>query len=461
MLSAIRASGKKMNEQAIPEMIEWLRRTGYTPAALTPLRIIHVAGTKGKGSTSAFASSILSAYRDCGVCGITKTGLYTSPHLRAVRERIQINGAPLSEAVFARYFFEVWDRLEASAAEEGLDPKAKPVYFRFLTLVAFHAYIREGVDSAVFEVGVGGEYDSTNVIEQPTAAGITNLGIDHTGVLGNTIENIAWHKAGVFKHSAAALSVEQPERAMEVVRQRAAEKGLQLRTVHIHPQIMAGEVKLGLSADFQKANASLAVALVRVHLAALGIEAEPEPDAPLTPEMRKGLEKIVWPGRCQVVQEGAVEWCIDGAHTQESLEAVGKWFADRCSTSSEPMERVLIFNQQNRDAPEALLSALSHALQKQHLPRPLFEHAVFSTNITNSPDLVSIGSDTNAVATLSVQKTLASAWASLDPAAETHVTKTVEEAVAFVRGLQGKTRVLVTGSLHLVGAVLEVTDFKD
>src|SRR5436189_2410383 len=113
---------------------------------------------------------------------INKIGLYTSPHLRFVRERIQINNTPLSEAQFARYFFETWDRLESSAKAIGMsptDPGAKPVYFRFLTLVALHTYMSEGVDAAIIECGIGGEYDSTNILVKPVTTGITSLGIDH------------------------------------------------------------------------------------------------------------------------------------------------------------------------------------------------------------------------------------------------------------------------------------------
>jgi folylpolyglutamate synthase len=387
-----------MNEQAIPEMVEWARRIGYKRSDFNCLNIIHVAGTKGKGSTCAFASSILSEYRRAGV--LQKIGLYTSPHLRAVRERIQINGKPISEETFAKYFFEVWDRIEESAKAEGLDPSDKPVYFRFLTLMAFHTYVREGVDTAIFEVGVGGEYDSTNIIEKPTATGITSLGIDHVGVLGNTIESIAWNKAGIFKNGSPGFTVEQPPAAMVVLEERAHEKGIPLQVVRVHPDVQNGAVKLGLNADFQFGNASLAAALVGAHLKALGHPANITPEGPLPERFKKGLQNVEWAGRCQVVQQGNIEWNIDGAHTMESLDAAGKWFADkryvflssgfppvallmRHTSSDKPRKQVLIFNQQNRDAPERLLGALAASL-KRHLADAdgLFDHAIFCTNIT-------------------------------------------------------------------------------
>ena len=196
--------------------------TLHQPAQFDRLNTIHVAGTKGKGSSSAFISSILSQYRDSG---IQKVGLYTSPHLRFVRERIKINDEPLSEEAFAKYFFEVWNRLEAAAKDRGHpDPSAldtKPAYFRFLTLVAMHCYMSEGVDAAVVECGIGGEFDAKNILVQPTATAVTSLGIDHVVLLGDTISSIAWHKAGVFKPGVPAISAPQPEEAMAVLKQRA------------------------------------------------------------------------------------------------------------------------------------------------------------------------------------------------------------------------------------------------
>ena len=211
-----------MNETSLPEMREWLARIDYTPTSLNKLNMIHVTGTKGKGSTCAFVSSILqNLFPD------KKIGLFTSPHLKAVNERIQVNSVPISQDLFARYFWEVWDRLERSAQVAGLDGR-KPVYFRFLTLMAWHAFLEMGVDTAIVEVGVGGEYDSTNIVPSPTCTGVTSLGIDHVTVLGNTLESIAWHKGGIFKKDVVALTVEQPVGALEVLRQRALEREVRL-----------------------------------------------------------------------------------------------------------------------------------------------------------------------------------------------------------------------------------------
>lgn len=136
----------------------------------------------------------------------------------AVRERIRINGLPISEEAFARYFFDLWDSFDAhpevSCCEQGNQYTAqltnsgqrlydstphKPAYFRYLTLMAFHVFLQEKVAATILEVGIGGTYDSTNIVPKPLATGITALGLDHTAILGNTIEAIAGQKGGIFK----------------------------------------------------------------------------------------------------------------------------------------------------------------------------------------------------------------------------------------------------------------------
>jgi len=248
--------------------------------------------------------------------------LYTSPHLKSVRERIRINNKPISEALFAKYFFQVFDRVQVAMAEGKLAPEQKPAYFRFLTMVALHVYLQEGVDTVILEVGVGGEYDSTNIIEKPTVTGVTSLGIDHVAILGDTIEKIAWQKAGIFKKGAKAFTVQQKEGAMQVLLDRAKERETTLELVEINPEV--AKLKLGLAGSFQQSNASLAVALVADHLQKLGINVSSKP---LPDLFTKGLEQATWPGRCQIIREKNVEWCIDGAHTKESVEVAAQWFA--------------------------------------------------------------------------------------------------------------------------------------
>jgi len=436
-------------------------------------------------------------------------GLYTSPHLRSVRERIQINSQPLSEVLFAHYFFDVWDRLEASASRLDLPTSSKPVYFRFLTLMAFHTYLCEGVDTAVIECGIGGEYDSTNIIECPTVSAVTSLGIDHTAMLGDKVEEIAWHKAGIFKSvskTGQAFTVaSQPPEAMAVLQRRAEERGVQLIAVPPHPDIENGNIKLGLAADFQHINASLAVSVAAAHLRSLGVPGVPEPCSkePLPNKFKRGLETVQWGGRCETRRQGNVVWHLDGGHTIESIRLAAGWLASCISTEqgdatrkNTTCKRILLFNQQTRDAPalaRALHLALSQALPPKDEETPLFTHALFSTNITFAaapeasdsantstptgslppagggrykPDLISMNTSASDVLALTVQRNLAATWQELDAGAKVSVFGTVEEAVREVERVakvaeehhQRDVVVFVTGSLHLVGGVLEVLE---
>jgi folylpolyglutamate synthase len=438
------------------------------PSDFDRLNAVHVAGTKGKGSTSSFVSSILGQYVAEGK--VTKTGLYTSPHLRFVRERIQIDNKPLTEEQFAKYFFETWNRLEAAAKATGhADPSSKetkPVYFRFLTLMALHTYISEGVDAAVIECGIGGEFDSTNILVKPSVTAVTSLGIDHVAMLGDTIDSIAWHKAGVFKPDVPAFSAPQPEEAIRVLHERAAERKTTLQVVDIHPEL--ANIKLGLAADFQKTNASVAIAAAAAYLRRAGVEDLPTPSY-LPTAFRKGLEQVHLGGRCETRTDTTtpnLKWHIDGGHTLESIELAARWFGSLISSSRNSSTRILIFNQQTRDASSLALKlhdTLASALSEQ---KP-FTHAFFCTNTTYAesgfrPDLTSINTNASDVETLSVQNALAETWKGVDKTCDVRVLRTVEDAVKAAREVAGQQKVevmvLATGSLHLVGGVVEVLE---
>jgi folylpolyglutamate synthase len=457
------------------------------------LNPIHIAGTKGKGSTAAFTSSILFQFVNQdprGASSFSKVGLYTSPHLRHVRERIQINGAPLSEDQFAQYFFEVWDRLEDAAKAAGENPEAttaKPVYFRYLTLMAFHTYMREKVEVAVIECGIGGAYDSTNVIESPAVTAITNLGIDHVGMLGETIGEIAWHKSGIMKKDVPCFTPDdQPEDAVKVMQEVSQKNGSPLRFVHKHQQIVSKTWPLGLQGDFQQMNASVAFDVASKWLSDRGYAAD-SPDC--LSRIARGLELVQWPGRCETRQQGRIKWCIDGAHTLESILLAGKWFASQVLNSTkdgpipasrERARRVLIFNQQTRDA-DALAKGLFNTLCTAQNTEHPFTDVIFCTNTTFTktgfkPDLISVNVNASDIEGLTVQRQLAQTWASLDPSADVHVVRTIEEAVATARNIvepdqttqarstasssptESTAFVFVTGSIHLVGGFLEVLE---
>jgi folylpolyglutamate synthase len=459
-VAKIRKYGRDDQSAAIPEMVEFAERAGLVVSDLDGLNAIHIAGTKGKGSTSAFISSILATH-----CKGEQIGLFTSPHLRFVRERIQIDNSPISEDMFAKYFFEVWDKFSSTA--DG----TKPMYFRYLTIMAFHLFLKEHLHSSVIECGIGGEYDSTNIIGSPSVTAITALGIDHEALLGKTLPEIAWHKSGIFKSGAVALTSPQPESAMKVLRDRADEKGVELHVISRHPQIDSGEIRLGLSADYQKSNASLAAAAASAHLRRMGFDDVPDllsdPTAHLPLSFIKGLENTQWPGRSDIRDDasGKLTWFLDGAHTIESVSLAAQWFSGQVK-ERKTTRRILIFNQQSRDA-RALLKTLYEGIGTQLQDVP-FDEAIFCTNRTNKdtgykPDLLSLNNSPKEVQDLSVQTDLAELWKELSPRGTGIVASSVEEAVETARGLaqgtnEDKGLVLVCGSLHLVGGVIDVLE---
>ncbi|KAM3485245.1 hypothetical protein MY8738_001493 [Beauveria namnaoensis] len=472
-------SSRDLNAQAIPEMQTWLRRAGYTPDDLATMRHIHVAGTKGKGSVCAFATALL---RAATTDRRRPVGTYTSPHLVSPRERIAIDGEPISQAVFAAAFWQLWERFTAAARAEGPPrdeaegPASKPFYFRFLTIMAWHVFLQAGVRDVVMECGIGGEYDATNVLppQAVSAAVVSQLGVDHVAMLGSTVGEIAWHKAGIFKPGAAAFALglrggggaEAAAAVMDVLRQRAAERGAELVEVdEAAVDAWAGVEGAALRGDFQKRNQALAVLAVQQHLGVRDAAASTaESLARLPEETLQALRGATLRGRCEVVDDEAhnAQWMLDGAHTRESIEQVAAWLAESVADDDDDKEAAdvtLVFNQQERDAP-ALLTCLVDAVAEATNGRRVvvFSRALFTRNEQAAAD-----HDGD----MSVQRALAETMRMLAPRCNVSVFDNVQSAVAEVRrtapapataGRGRKQKVLVTGSLHLVGGIMRAIE---
>lgn len=458
-IMAIREAGIRKNEMSLLEMREWVRRIGYTPKDFNKLNIVHITGTKGKGSTAAFTSSILEKYHE----RLPKVGLYTSPHLRTVRERIRINGEPISEDKFTKYFFDIWNRLDSTTSPletfPHITPGSKPGYFKYLTLLSFHTFMQEGCDSCVYEVGIGGEYDSTNIIEKPLACGVSLLGIDHTYMLGDTIEEIAWNKGGIFKAGVPAFTIpDQQPKGLEILKERALERNTTLKQVPIFEEL--NNITLGIAGDFQKSNASLAVCLATQVLKSLNIindEVPIQKTSKLPAKVLEGLKDTKWEGRCQTIKKDKNTWYIDGAHTIDSISAASKWYRDIALKSNH--KKILLFNQQTRDASK-LLETLLCTVGKD----VKFDLAIFSSNVTwesgnYSADLVSMNTSKEAVENLTVQQALVNEWKKLTNTSEAIVAPNIEAAVRKIETFSEEPLdIYVTGSLHLVGGLLVVFD---
>lgn len=284
-----------------------------------------VAGTNGKGSTSAMLASILawSGHR---------TGLYTSPHLVRVNERIRVNGDEISDEEFAAAFSEV-ERTVAGLVAQGALAQ-RPSFFEFLTAAAFLHFARWRVDFAVLEVGMGGRLDATNSAE-PELAVITNVELDHIEFLGSTHAAIAAEKAGVIRPRKPVISGCAHPEAVEVIRRRSAELNAELlempafaRIENLRPERGRWGFDLALNGDrlpnltsplrgrFQVENASAAVAAAW-QLAGRGWKIPPG-------AIVEGLAQANWPGRLEVCGERPLT-ILDGAHNPAAARAVAEF----------------------------------------------------------------------------------------------------------------------------------------
>ena len=291
-------------------------------------RSIHIAGTKGKGSTAAMLASILTqaGYR---------TGLYTSPHLLSPMERLQVDGKPMAENDFSRLVAMIRPEVAAVNASGGL---GELTTFELLTALAF-VYFREmEVDYQVLEVGLGGRLDATNVV-RPEVCVITSISFDHTDVLGDTLPRIAAEKAGIIKSGSVVVCSPQLPEAMAVIERTCRKSGVRLVKVGsevtwerqaISPEGqsfrlsgLAGEysLEIPLLGEHQLENAATAVAAAEV-LATREARISPE-------SIARGLNQVRWPGRLQVLRREP-RVIVDGAHNADSarrlVRALGEYF---------------------------------------------------------------------------------------------------------------------------------------
>ena len=273
------------------------------------IKIIHVAGTNGKGSVCAYLNAMLLA-------GGKKTGLFTSPHLVRINERFQINGEDVSDEQFLDAFLKV----EKAAKEYEAEGEGHPSYFETLFLMGMLIFKEAGVEYLVMETGLGGRLDATNVVEKPLACIITSISRDHTEYLGDTLEAIAGEKAGIIKAGVPVIyDASQPGPA-SVIAAKAKEMGspawpMEMKTqsregitfTFAYPGGEKAELAIPYVAKYQMMNASLAFYMMHilqdVHDISKNVLAE-------------GLSKIKWPCRMEMAAPGVI---IDGAHNEDGI----------------------------------------------------------------------------------------------------------------------------------------------
>ncbi|HSW45834.1 MAG TPA: folylpolyglutamate synthase/dihydrofolate synthase family protein [Phycisphaerae bacterium] len=314
-----------------------LARMGRLLAALgnpqRQFKSVHIAGTKGKGSTATMLSCMLTA------SGM-RTGLYTSPHLVDLRERVQLNGEMIAEAEMTRYM----GRIAAAVRKLQND---SPTYFELLTALAFSFFAENEVDVAVIETGLGGRLDSTNVLK-PEVCGMTNISFDHMAQLGNTLEKIAGEKAGIFKPGVPIVSAPQPREVRKVFTAVAEQvkaplmftgkeiefsyrfessraAGPQTRVSLSVGQSRYEHLAVPLPGDHQAINCGVALGLLAM-LKERGLEVDDQLAI-------QGLAQTRLPGRMETIHENP-RIIIDGAHNAASVEALMRAIGQNISYDS-------------------------------------------------------------------------------------------------------------------------------
>lgn len=291
------------------------------------LKFVHIAGTNGKGSVLAYISTVLSAagYR---------TGRYISPTVKEYRERFQIDGRMITQSGLCKYLEQVQEAAEAMAAEELPHPTA----FEVETAVAFLYFLDKQCDIVVLETGMGGALDATNVITTTLAAVLTSVSMDHMGVLGDSIEQIAAAKAGIIKDKCYVISAKQTPEAIKVIRQAALARKAKFYTADVSrvKNVRYGisgqhfsydkykNIGITMAGQFQIENAVVAVETIAV----LGRAGYPVAED----KLRLGMEQTHWPGRFDIIGKKPL-FIADGAHNEDAskrlAESIRFYFTNR------------------------------------------------------------------------------------------------------------------------------------
>jgi len=370
------------------------------------LKAIHVAGSKGKGSTSAFIAYIL---RESGF----KVGLYTSPHLSDFRERIRIlKPRPKSSGEKTQDPFEgMIPRVELLKLVSYFKPridnfnklsKSGPLtFFEIVTVLAFVYFKDNNVDFVVLETGLGGRLDATNVVK-PLVSVITPISYEHTAILGNTLSEIAGEKAGIIKKNIIVVSAPQPNEAMKVIKSKCKELSCELREAG-----NAAKYRLNLLGAHQLMNAGVALEAIK----ALNLDISDTC-------IKKGLENTVWPGRCEIINR-CPYIILDGAQNKASARAIKNTIVENFDYN----KLILILGVSNDKDIKGICFELSPIAGKVILTKA---NSLRATN----PGI------------------LAKEFKEKDK----YITESVKEAKNLARSLAGKDDlILVTGSLFVVG----------
>lgn len=323
------------------------------------LKVFHIAGSNGKGSTAAFTASIL---QEMG----NKVGLYTSPHFIRFNERVKINGIEVPDTYIAGF---------VSAYEKEID-QFQLTFFEVTTALAFQYFFDKKIDYAVIETGLGGRLDATNVIK-PLSAVITSVSLEHTQILGDSIEKIAQEKAGIVKKNVKVFTGKLPEKASEVIRQKCSDTDSELFTINDYTlekedmlelyteEIEFDDWRMPLKGGYQRYNAALAALAVIKSLDITNFH-------PIEHGIRNVISNTGIQGRYEYYSK-APDIIFDSAHNPDSLTNFISEFKKEAAKYS---NKVLLFGVMKDKAVEEMLAIAGRNFNEIHICRPRYERAL-------------------------------------------------------------------------------------
>lgn len=296
-LFGLKARGVKFG---VDRMRSWIEALGHPELAVP---CIHITGTNGKGSTAAMLEAI---FRAAG----WRTGLYTSPHLVRLGERVQVNREPLTENEIIAYSTKLRPIAESVSK---FSPDDHPSFFEFMTAMAFLQFVRKNCDISLIEVGLGGRLDATNVV-QPEISIITSISLDHCEILGDTPQQIAAEKAGIIKPGRPVVVGHVPPEAETVIRDVARANQSPVYTIReSFGDSIAGMPTTSLEGDYQRWNAATATLAARLMPAKWRLTAD---------VIQRGLSSVTWTGRWERVSLGGRPLILDASHNPEGASVL-------------------------------------------------------------------------------------------------------------------------------------------
>lgn len=410
---------------------DWgLNRTKYLLNLLdnpqNKLKVIHIAGTSGKGSTAYLISLLLESLGQ-------KAGLALSPHLVDIRERFQINNKLIIKKQFVNYLNHIILGIQKTEKSKF----GMPTYFELVTVLAFYIFYQEKVNFAVMETGLGGLYDATNSVVSPEKiAVITKIGLDHTAILGKTLSEIAFQKGGIIHEGNQVFSIEQEKDAKKVLDETAPityiTKGdftdikLSARSTNFnfhYQDLNLDNLELGMLGEHQAQNAALALAVTYFISQKYNFELNEQ-------KIRNALRKANFPGRFEIIHKKGKLIIVDGAHNPQKMKSfltsVKKIFPGK-------KFNFLVAFKKDKDYPEIL-----------NLMKPFAKKIFITTFFTDKMDLIRFSEDPQEV-TKALKKLGFKDFESIK-----------NNKLALEKALQESDDLIITGSLYLLGDIYHI-----